>query len=223
MFHSYRNQSIDLQCKSINWFLYKENISMEKFKHTLIFEVFTGCFSVWNPSLSFKIRVWNTLFFSKVEACEWEKDGKDNSQKRFGNVKKSHLAKATLENLWGVFALWEEPSTKWCFLADKLVCSELPRKCPTWNPLLEKVRAVDCLAETFLKHRYTSHIFVKHSFKAASFWNTFRKNLRWNLFTSACILYACNLTRINLKMFENVPENFRKELLFRVSSFVLDN
>ena len=72
---------------------------MEKFKHTLIFEVFTGCFSVWNPSLSFKIRVWNTLFFSKVEACEWEMDGKDNSQKMFGNVKKSHLAKATLENL----------------------------------------------------------------------------------------------------------------------------
>ena len=30
MFSSYKNQSIDLQCKSINWFLYEENIGMKK-------------------------------------------------------------------------------------------------------------------------------------------------------------------------------------------------
>ena len=30
MFQAYRNQSIDSQCKSIVWFLYKENIGMKK-------------------------------------------------------------------------------------------------------------------------------------------------------------------------------------------------
>ena len=30
MFPTYRNQSIDLQCKSIDWFLYERNIGMKK-------------------------------------------------------------------------------------------------------------------------------------------------------------------------------------------------
>ena len=32
MFPAYRNQSIDLQCKSIDWFLFEGNIDMKKVK-----------------------------------------------------------------------------------------------------------------------------------------------------------------------------------------------
>ena len=32
MFPSYRNQSVDLLCKSIDWFLYDENIGLQKVK-----------------------------------------------------------------------------------------------------------------------------------------------------------------------------------------------
>ena len=33
MFPTYRNQSFDLQCKSIGWFLYEGNIGMKKVKN----------------------------------------------------------------------------------------------------------------------------------------------------------------------------------------------
>ena len=36
MFPSYRNQSIDLQWKSIDWFLYEGNIGMKNIKHQSI-------------------------------------------------------------------------------------------------------------------------------------------------------------------------------------------
>ena len=36
MFPSYRNQSIDLQCKLIDWFLYEGNIDMKKVKQTFV-------------------------------------------------------------------------------------------------------------------------------------------------------------------------------------------
>ena len=32
MYHSYRNQSIDVQSKSIDWFLYEEKVGRERVK-----------------------------------------------------------------------------------------------------------------------------------------------------------------------------------------------
>ena len=53
---SYKNQLIDLQCKSVDWFLYEENIGMKKVdvcKQT----DFRG---LW------QLRVWNYFSFAMI-------------------------------------------------------------------------------------------------------------------------------------------------------------
>ena len=57
MFPSYRNQSINLHCKSIDWFLYEGNIGMKKVKIPLWREIDNVTSYFW----IFTIRVTSTL------------------------------------------------------------------------------------------------------------------------------------------------------------------
>ena len=51
MLPAYRNQSIDLQCKSIDWFLYVGSIEMKKVIGLSLKQIITKFFGRWESNI----------------------------------------------------------------------------------------------------------------------------------------------------------------------------
>ena len=75
MFPAYRNQSIDLQCTSIDWFLYERNIGMKKVKERICFwsnKLYNFIFEDITAFRASNIRIKHIPFFQLCEERVFE-------------------------------------------------------------------------------------------------------------------------------------------------------